>query len=743
MAKSAAERLSLAGAAWLDSARGRWSVVLLGGLIWAVALWWITPTVSAGLDLSRIVEPYGEFFRQRILHGELPWWNPYASLGRPFLVDLQAAAFYPPTWLVIPLGLRGGWFAATVLHGALAVWGFLRLGRLFGVSGTVALGCACCCLFSAPFFSRMQAGQVNYVYSLCYLPLVLDLAVRYALGPTRRGWVVLALIWALQLLCCHPQVFWLSALGAGLFVTGCLLQRPWRLAWQRWWRAAAGLFAACAAGVALLGFVLVPFLQLAEQSNRAEPSLAFSAAFGMQGVHWLSLVSAARGGFAVNWEYDLHVGLLVLLGGALGLGRMNGPLARGALALALGGAVIAAGNSTPLFAGFYEFLPGLASFRVPARAGALLVLGLVLGAASTVAAPPRSPGWRVALVVLAGLVAVTLIAAQGSLRDQGVFLGWGLGLLVLAASAWLYLLHPATDRPAGPVWVLAVVALIEIGLAVRGWKRLPQTVTEFPVEQLVRRVIHDQRLDRQIAPVRVALSAALLRENSGMIHGYATPVGFESLSLARVWTYLHRVAGVDPTHAYNTSPDGGIYDVAPRLDSMSLAITLPRDSGSLVVRPQPDPRAYLVTQFRRVPDWRAAIAEMVNGHPIHQVALVEAAHADQLPGSTASGASGTARIDRFSLNSVEVDVDTPDPALLVLAEAWYPGWQAGIDGREARCIPANGWMRSVLVPAGRHRVRFVYRQERLVPGCLLSLAAGALLGGLYFWRPARAQGHAA
>lgn len=740
MGKSALDRRLAADAGRWPLARSGWSVALLGGLIWALVLWWGTPTMAAGLDFSRIVEPYVEFYRRSILQGELPWWNPYASLGRPYLADLQTASFYPPTWLVIPFGLRGGWFAGMVLHGALAVWGFLRLGRVLGVNRAVALGCAWCYLFGAPLFARMQAGQVNYVYSLCYLPLVFDLAVRYALGPTRRGWVVLALVWALQLLCCHPQVFWLSALGAGLFVTGCLLQRPWRLAWERWWRAAAGLAAACATGVALLGFVLVPFLQLAEQSNRSEPSLAFSAAFGMQRVHWFSLVSGARGGFAINWEYDLHVGLVVLLGGALGFGRISQPLARGALALALGGVVIAAGDSTPLFAGLYEFLPGLTSFRVPARAGALLALGLVFSAASLVAVPPRGWGWRAALAVLTGLVAAALVAERSQLHAGGVFLGWGLGLLGLAAAAWLYLLSPGTVRPLPPVWALAVVALIETGLTVQGLKRLPRAVTEFPAEQLVRQIIRDQRLDRQIAPVRVALSSALLRENSGMIYGYATPVGFESLSLARVWTYLHRVAGVDPTHAYNTTPAGEFYDVAPGLDSMSLAITLPRDSSSLTVRAQPDPRAYLVTQFRRVPDWRAAIADMVSGHPIHQVALIEAATAEQLPASTVSPAAGSARITGFSLNSVEAEVDSPVPALLVIAEAWYPGWRAGIDGREARCFPANGWMRAVLVPAGRHRVRFTYHQERLVPGCLLSLAAGALLCGLYFWRSAPAEG---
>lgn len=662
--------------------RSGWILALLGGVVWTLALGFIAPTVAAGLDYVRLVEPYGEFFRQSLLRGELPWWNPHASLGRPFLADLQSLSFYPTTWLVVPFGVFGGWLVAATLHGALGLMGFLRLGRLLGWSQAVAFGAGICFLFSAPLFARMQAGQVNYVYALCYLPLVLDLAVRYALAPSRRGWVALAVTWALQLLCCHPQVFWLSALGAGLFVTGWLLQAPWRPAWDHWWRAALGLAAASAASLALLGFVLLPFLQLIAESNRAEPSLAFSAAFGMQPVHWLSLVFAPRAGFAVNWEYDLHAGALVLLAGLVGLVRVRDPLARGALALAWGGAVIAAGDTTPLFAWLYEILPGLANFRVPARAGVLLVLGLVASAAALIATLPAG-------------------------RHRGMTLG-----------------------------LLGLIALAEIALAVRGWKLLPHLPADFPVEQLVRQAIRDKQLDRGVAPVRVSVPAELLRENSGMAYGYATPVGFESLSLARVWHYQHAVAGADPAHAFNTSPSGLFYDAAPKLNSLNLAITLPREASFISVREPSDPRTYLVTDFMSVKDWRAAITAVAGGQPIHQQAVVEAGREPGRWINRGDDAPGSARITAFTLNRVEVEVDSPQFALLVLAEAWYPAWRASVDGVETPCLPVNGWMRAAAVPPGKHKVEFVYREPSFLPGCLLSLATAGLLLVLWFRRPA-------
>lgn len=665
----------------VPESRSGWAIALGGGLAWALALGCIRPAATDGLDFVRLVSPYGEFFRQCLLRGELPWWNPYASLGRPFLADLQAMAFYPATWLVIPFGVVGGWFVATVLHGALGIWGFLRLGEALRWNRAVAAGAALVFLFSAPLFSRMQAGQVNYVYALCYLPLVLDLVSRFATKPTRRGWVALTVTWALQLLCCHPQVFWLSVLGAGLFVTGWLMQPPWVDAINRWGRAALGLAAAWAASLALLAFVLLPFLELVAQSNRARPSLEFSAAFSMQPVHWRSLLIGPRADFAVNWEYDLHVGLAVLLVGAVGLARLRDPLARGALALSVGGVVLAAGNATPLFAWLYEFLPGLASFRVPARAGVLLTIGLVASAAALVALLPRDGRGRAAWLLLAG------------------------------------------------------VGAVEIILAVRGWKHFPGNGVEFPAEMLVRRAIADRGLDRAVAPVRVSVPGDMLRENSGMIFGYATPTGFESLTLSRVWHYQHAVAGADPAHPFNTSPAGGFYDAAPKLGSMNLAISMRRDAPLLSVREPADPRAYVVTDFKSVKDWRAAVGAVAQGQPIHQVAIVEDGRTPGRWLDRGEAARGSPRITVFSLNRVEVEVDSPGMAMLVLAEAWYPAWRATVDGVETPCLPANGWMRAAAVPAGRHTVRFEYHEKRFLPGCLLSLATGGMLMILWFRRP--------
>ncbi len=47
---------------------------------------------------------------------------------------------------------------------------------------------------------------------------------------------------------------------------------------------------------------------------------------------------------------------------------------------------------------------------------------------------------------------------------------------------------------------------------------------------------------------------------------------------------------------------------------------------------------------------------------------------------------------------------------MVLSEPYYPhGWKAYIDGIETKIYAANSVLRSVILPAGTHRVVFTYK----------------------------------
>ncbi len=72
-------------------------------------------------------------------------------------------------------------------------------------------------------------------------------------------------------------------------------------------------------------------------------------------------------------------------------------------------------------------------------------------------------------------------------------------------------------------------------------------------------------------------------------------------------------------------------------------------------------------------------------------------------------------------NEVELAVEAPEGGWLVLADTWYPGWTAELDGRATESYPAYGVMRAVWVPAGQHTVNFSYRPTTVPIGLALTL----------------------
>ena len=55
-----------------------------------------------------------------------------------------------------------------------------------------------------------------------------------------------------------------------------------------------------------------------------------------------------------------------------------------------------------------------------------------------------------------------------------------------------------------------------------------------------------------------------------------------------------------------------------------------------------------------------------------------------------------------------VEVDAPASGILVLNDVWHPWWQVQVDGVSAEILKANALFRAVVVPPGRHVVRFSF-----------------------------------
>lgn len=81
---------------------------------------------------------------------------------------------------------------------------------------------------------------------------------------------------------------------------------------------------------------------------------------------------------------------------------------------------------------------------------------------------------------------------------------------------------------------------------------------------------------------------------------------------------------------------------------------------------------------------------------------------------------GRTTITTYEPERVVIDVRANQSAYLVLSDAWYPAWEATVDGSPAEVLRANGLFRAVQVAEGEHQVTFTYRSRMLEIGAVMS-----------------------
>jgi hypothetical protein len=99
------------------------------------------------------------------------------------------------------------------------------------------------------------------------------------------------------------------------------------------------------------------------------------------------------------------------------------------------------------------------------------------------------------------------------------------------------------------------------------------------------------------------------------------------------------------------------------------------------------------------------------------------AGAPAAPAAAPAESAGTVRIVERAAEHWIVETSTPGDRLLVVAQAFFPGWEASVDGQDVPLVRADYFFQGVYVPAGAHRVDLRYRPHSLTIGLLVSLAA--------------------
>ncbi|MEO6709714.1 MAG: YfhO family protein [Planctomycetota bacterium] len=165
----------------------------------------------------------------------------------------------------------------------------------------------------------------------------------------------------------------------------------------------------------------------------------------------------------------------------------------------------------------------------------------------------------------------------------------------------------------------------------------------------------------------------------------------------------------------------------PRLETV-----LERDGFCVYRRKDVPARARVVTSAIRAAGFAGPIEVLASrmSDPARQTVLSSDAAEWNCEGEATRG---TLEIQDPSASRVTITTRDTPRGWLVLADAWYPGWHARVDGRDTPVEAVDHALRGVRLEAGNHEVRFEYAPASLWRGALISGLSLAILIALG-WR---------
>ncbi len=669
---------------------------------------YITPDYG-GSDIWRYSISGKYFLSSSLKNNRLPLWSKNIATGFPIIAEGPIGAFNIINLLLFkyisfPLSYNLGYIIAFLISsiGAYYYCRYLKFNRL--ISFFVSF------LFSFSGMFIVHFSHYNFIQAASFFPIIILIASVYINHRKRIYLLILSLLLSQQLFFGFTQITLITTIAILLLGFFNLIKKNIKL----------GLFISLVVGIVMsLILSLVQFLpskELLTLSRRKNGiSLSEATYFSYPPKHFLTLIRPYFFGdprkgtfpiFTLNngnifWENTGYIGIIPLIFVILSIFKIkkNNNIQFYWLLLILS-ILLMMGKYSPLY--FIYSIPPFSYFRVPSRFILLFVWSLTIlsgfGIQVLIKFIKQKVNFFTATLITGILILIGIIDLFNFSYNYNP-----LG----DADAWFE--KPETvssfNKKEGRYYTLGSAYQWNSHLLTKGWKNTqPFYYFRNDIEPNMN-IIFDIPSYRQHGALitnRYGLFSTLIEQGLSE-KDRKLLFNEDSLKLLQMSNVVYIISNevADLNKIYETK------------------INLPEfPSYKIYAIPNVLPRAHIVYNFQKIETVEDAKQKLLSKefNPEKEVLLEKDVSLTIGNSDNLSNIYWTLDTDQ----ELTLRVETAKDGILVLADSYYPGWKAFVDGKETEILAANLNQRAILVNKGDHKVNFKYSPDSLKIGMCIS-----------------------
>ncbi|MDD5131070.1 MAG: YfhO family protein [bacterium] len=739
-------------------------------------------------DIGRYYYPSRFFVVESLQQGNFPFWNPYMFCGYPAFASLQQATLYPVSLLycLFPFFQGFNWFFLS--HFLIAGTGLyfllrrLSLGRLACLCGSV------CFAFSGYLVSMLNL--LTTLSAVVWIPFLFLFFGRY-LETRRFYWLMPAsLVICLQFISGQPEIAFLTFIIAGLYAVYYSYIR------KEWVSARHGLTGLLTLFLLALGIAcvqIIPFIEIIKNSVRETASPIRNTVWSFHPLEALNFIIPSFSGdllagssswFGQAWMRSGYLGIIVIVCVVFSL-LSSQRWKNYFWFLAILGILLSLGHYLPWLEVSYKYLPGFNLIRYPIKYILLFYFGLAILVGLGVEECFKNYGWKKSRILLI----ILLMLSGGAyllfwqLRPQLILALERLCLTSLAPLEKKIFYHKLPQLFSDWLWLIAWLCSLVAVLYLRSAKKMSAPAAKkiflglFTVSLLSGNYGAEPVAEQYFYTVPTG-NVQFLQERAGYERIYLTPKS-SSAAVKNLTVYpqvdfredfykrqkailpnlqaVHHFFSIDGyesiklknnEHIINLISSRPLPQVAKYLDLLGVKyllsfypvewepLTKVRDDYIMFFenrkvrdRIQFFSQAECLSQPAEID----RLLDQASFDPAKVLILTGSAGfcPPNVPGESTGQVRGWIR--SYSGNRVEIQAQVAQDIWLLLADTYYPGWQARVNGQPVKIQQADYMLRAIRLPAGENRVVFSFLPSWFWAGLSVTLAGliGLSLYGVY------------